>query len=96
MHAHELPIRIRANVLGVIIHLRLIGGKLLLAVGGNTSVPSHLASAPGIYRHFGMERFRCRNYSDITIYITLNSPDSKPHAANILSNSIPYFRAIIV
>ena len=56
VHIHELPIRIRVDVLGVIIHLRLVGGELLFAVGGNTSIPSHLSSALGIERHFGMER----------------------------------------
>ena len=66
VHVHELPIRIRADEFGVIVHLRLVGGKLLLAVGGNTSVPGHLTSAPGIDRHFGMERFRCRYYSDVS------------------------------
>ena len=66
VHVHELPIRIRANEFGVIIHLRLIGGELLLTIGGNTSVPCYSTSAPGIDRHFGMERFRCRNYSDIS------------------------------
>ena len=44
------------DVIGVIIHLRLVGGELLFAVGGNTSIPSHLSSALGIERHFGMER----------------------------------------
>lgn len=37
VHVHELSIRIRADEFGVIIHLRLIGSELLLAVGGTTS-----------------------------------------------------------
>ena len=41
VYVHKLPFRIGSDVFGVVVHLRLIGGELLLAVGGHTGISGH-------------------------------------------------------
>ena len=41
--AHELPVGVGLDVLGVVVHLGLIAGILLIAVRGHTGVPGHTA-----------------------------------------------------
>ena len=41
VHAHKFPIRLRANVFGVVTDLRLIAGRLFLAVGRNAGIGRH-------------------------------------------------------
>ena len=55
IHIHKLPFGIGADVLGVVIYLRLVGGKLLLAIGGHTSISGHPTSGAGVDRQLGVK-----------------------------------------
>ena len=47
---HKLPFGIALYELGVVVHLHLIGGKLLIAVGGYTGVACYFSSFLYIHR----------------------------------------------
>ncbi len=56
---YELPALMIFNELSVVIDLRLVAGKLLLTVGGNTGVSCNFPLGEGVYRTTGMHRQCC-------------------------------------
>ena len=62
----ELPVGVGADVLGVVVHLCLVGGQLFLAVCGHTGITGDSALFSAVHRQLTVFLLCCRDHGDIS------------------------------